>query len=472
MLSIGQRFLSPARKAHRRHLRSATFIVLLVAAFILFAPWVKSGAEASWSASSASAVQKSRGRFSGQQPARDNLQRVTFVSDQPEAAIYLRRDGQQFETEPFDVTRKDGTIARKLPSGKYFVKAVKQGFGPAEERPIEVLLRPYITTPPLKVGPRLPTPTPTPTPAATPTPTPTPTETLVERFFDPTRSAQVKLEDWEQRRKEILIEQANTKDDSQVRQLNMELHFVLGQIAYLNGNFRGAIKEFTDSKSFSTSHSYAPAQYGLGQAYLADGEPERAVAAFESARRSSPELVAVLAYAGLSEAYTMSGKGSNAATALARARELKYQLQGTNLNLNLARYYVKKGEWDKALKELQGPLAQEQSAEVSVLLGEAYLGKGQRIKANEKFESVTNLGNKVATAYRARAHYGIARALFKEDNRKEAFDAIERAKELDPEGDMINNEDVRKEINKINGSLKKFKERANEQSIPNKPSVP
>lgn len=471
MLSIGQRLCLSSREARRGHLKSATFIVLLVAAFILSASLVKSAAGASGYelfASAARAGQRSSGRFSGQQPSPDNLQRVTFISDQPKAVIYLRRDGQQFKE--FDVTGEDGKVARKLAPGKYFVKAVKPGFGPPEERPIEVLRRPFMTSPPLKVGPRIvtATPTPTPTPAATPTPTPTPeTKTITERFFDPATSSQVTLEQWQQRRSAILIEQANTKDDRLLRQLNMELHFVQGQIAYLSGNFRRAIREFAD-KSFPTN--YPQAQFGLGQAYLADGEPERAINAFRQAL-SNPELAA-LAYNGISEALTVLEKEDEAATAFARARELGYRSQGgRSLSLNLVRNFVKRGAWDRALKELQGSLAQERSAEVSVMLGEAYLGKGRRIDANKEFEAVIGLGDKVAEAYVARAHYGIAQAAFKEGNRERAFSALESAKALDPDGDLINR-DARDTIKKIDEELKKSKERLNRLTVPGKPFMP
>jgi tetratricopeptide (TPR) repeat protein len=395
--------------------------------------------------------------FAGQRPTQSEHLDVIFTSDLPETEIYL-------EGEKIGMTGTDGQLLVKLKPGEYHVMIRRAGYY-TQQRTIYVSTR--LTTFKFFMGMPIPPPSPTPTPSLTPTPTPTsspsptptPTpqevlKTVLERFLDPQQTDQVKLADWQNLLSSTYQELANAPNDSK---LKAQAQFAQGQIEYLNKNYANALDAFSSAQRLAPD--FALASYGLGNVYLATIQPLPAVRSFERAVGLNPQLG--MAYKGLGDALTSLKKRKEAEAAYTRARDLGYMPQGASLSM--ARNFVKEERWADALPGLQELATKEPSAEVYILLGDAYAGQKQTINAYNAYTKATELDKASAVAF-----YKLGELQLRENNNPEAArDALERALALDPTGLMIDRRRARKMADDAGSKLRKL----NKDRVP-KPSIP
>lgn len=448
MLTINQGLFNSSREVGRRHVRAAAVVASLVLSVVFCASGPASGAGGGFGLLST---------FGGQRPSSGEHLDVIFTSDLPETEIHL-------EGEKIGLTGTDGQLLVKLLPGEYRVMVRRPGYY-TQQRTINVSTR--LTTFKFFMGTPMPPPsptptpasTPTPTPSSTPTPTPTPTpqdgvKTVLERFVDPKQTDQVKLADWQNLLSSTYQELATAPNNPR---LKAQAQFAQGQVEYLGGNYANALEAFNSAQRLAPD--YALASYGLGNVYLATNQPLPAVRSFERAAGLNPQLA--MAYKGLGDALTSLKKRKEAEAAYTRARDLGYASQGASLNM--ARNFVKEERWADALSALQSLEAQEPSAEVYILLGDAYSGQKQTINAYQAYTKATELDKASAMAF-----YKLGELQFRENNNPEAArDALERSLALDPTGLVIDRKRARKMADDAGSKLRKLsKDRLNKPSIP------
>jgi tetratricopeptide (TPR) repeat protein len=340
---------------------------------------------------------------------------VSFGSDVPEVDIYV--DGLLVGR-----TDRDGRLLIKLAPGEHTVIARKAGYF-LQKR--ELNIGPGLAAFRFFMGPA----------AATPE-----SASTINRFRDPETSSQVTSAEWQNLLSSTYQELSKTPNDMRLR---AQALFAQGQIEYLGGNYAEALVAF--QQALLTTPDYGLAHHGLGQVYLATNRPREAIRAFERAVVIDPQ--SGMSHKGMGDSWTMLRRQAEAAAAYERALSLGYPSQGA---LDMARKSVREGRWNEALSTLQALTALEPSAEVFILLGDAYTGQHQPLNAFHAYKKAVELDSNSATAY-----YKLGEIHLRERDYEAARSALERALTLDPDGRSIDRKKARAMADAASTALRK-----------------
>lgn len=383
-------------------------------------------------------------------PAAATLLDVVFTTDLPDSDIFLNPPGGT--SQKLGKTDAEGKLSYKLPRGSHSVTV--SHIGQRTERS-QIDVRPGNTNFSFNVA--LPTPQAN-TVAAKPEETPAPAddaatkeaetanavEEIIKRHLDAQQTANVSASDWQ------LVETYNTagaEKDPANAQLKARALFAQGQLAYLRGDYAGALVAF--NKAVLAEPELVAAHYSLGNAYLATNQPAQAVKAYQRAAELNPELA--LAYKGLGDGFTKQGKNKEANSYYARAKKLG-PMPATASNLDATILLMKRKQWSAALKELLEISKTQPSADVYIYIGDCYDGMKQPLSASQAYQKATELDPKSALA----AHrYG--EKMFELREFAAAMDALERALALDQTGVTINRKRAREMANQAAEQLRKMK---------------
>ncbi|HEX8292826.1 MAG TPA: tetratricopeptide repeat protein [Pyrinomonadaceae bacterium] len=377
---------------------------------------------------------------------------VNFKTDIPEAEIFLGY-GNSAPTQSLGKTDAEGKLTKRLPRGTYSLLASRPGYR-IERRRVEVraggandvnfsLAMPVVA----KKEEEVKTPEPTPTPAEAPEPTPADpladADALIKRFLDVKETESVKAEDWRPVRESLYAALDKDPGNSQLKGRALAAD---GQLAYLAGDYANALVAFKHAAL--AQPDFAPAHYGLGNAYLATNQPAEAFKAYSQATTLNPELA--LAFRGMGDALARQNKTKEAAVYYNRAKSFGQPLPA-DTGLAAARDLKKRKRWAQALKEFQDVAASRPTADVYVDIGDCYVGLEQPLSASQSYRKATELDPKSALA-----HYRFGEVMHKLREYAAAMEAFERALALDLQGTIINRKRTREMADEAADRLKKM----------------
>jgi tetratricopeptide (TPR) repeat protein len=375
---------------------------------------------------------------------------VVFTTDLPDSDIFLNSPGGT--SQKLGKTDAEGKLSYKLPRGSHSVTV--SHIGQRTER-LQIDVRPGNTN--FSVNVALPTPKASPEEAKT-AETPAPAddaaakeaesaanavEDVFKRHLDAQQTTNVSASDWQ------LVETYNTtasEKDPANKQLKARSLFAQGQLAYLRGDYAGALVAF--NKAVLAEPELVAAHYSLGNAYLATNQPAQAVRAYQRAAELNQELA--LAYKGLGDAFTKQGKNKEANSYYARARRLGPMPASSNLDSTIL--LMKRKQWSAALKELLEISKTQPSADIYIYIGDCYDGMKQPLSASQAYHKATELDPKSALAA-----YRYGEKMFELREFAAAMDALERALALDQTGVTINRKRAREMANQAAEQLRKMK---------------
>lgn len=457
IMSTSKKFIQELlSRAQGRRVKSAARVLPIVAAVFITLCVLELGAggeaRSLWSngASVARAVGQNSSRAKTQKTNPSTQLDVTFITDVPETDIYL-------QNEKIGTTGKDGQLLRKVPPGEYRATASRTGYYLKHQT---IVVNRRQTTFKFLMGQPMPlsaVASPTPTPLATPQPTPlmdgkTQGATILERFLNPKTTDQVKQPDWQSLLTSTYQELAR---DPANAGLKAQAEFAQGQLHYLSGNFANALDAFLNASRVAPD--YALASYGLGKVYLASNQPQQAVKSLERAVALNPKLAQ--AWKILGDAWLALKKEKESGAAYAQAYELGYL--PSDASLNRVRSLVKSERWSDALAILPRLAAESPSADVYILLGDSYVGQGQRVNAFQAYTKATELDGNSALAF-----YKLGEIQFRERNYAEAQKALGRALILDTEGRIIDRKKAGNMAEEAGSKLRKLTERGDKPNVP------
>jgi tetratricopeptide (TPR) repeat protein len=378
---------------------------------------------------------------------------VNFKTDVPDAEIFIVAGGSS-SAQSLGKTDAGGRLTKRLPRGTYNLLASRPGYQIRRQRvevrpsgPNDVSFSLAMPVVEKKQEEPEPTPEPTPTPAETPAPAPADplaeADALIKRFLDAKETESVKADDWKAMREQLngALEKEPAHPLLKARALAAD-----GQIAYLAGDFASALVAF--KQAALTQPDFAPAHYGLGNAYLATNQPAEAFKAYSQAVQLNSELA--LAYRGMGDALTRQKKTKEAAVYYNRARSFGQPLPA-DTGLASARDLKKRKRWAQALKEFQDVAATRPTAEVYIDMGDCYVGLEQPLSASQAYRKATELDPKSALA-----HYKFGEVMHKMREYAAAMEAFERALALDLQGTSINRKRARELADEASDRLKKM----------------
>lgn len=386
-----------------------------------------------------------------QRPAPAPPLEVVFTTDLPESDIFLNPPGGS--PQKLGKTDAEGKLSYKLPRGSHSVTV--SHIGQRTERQ-QIDVRPGNTNFSFNVA--LPTPKASPEEAKTEA-TPAPAddaaakeaesaanavEEIIKRHLDAQQTGNVSASDWQ------LVETYNTagsEKDPTNTQLKARALFAQGQLAYLRGDYAGALVAF--NKAVLAEPELVAAHYSLGNAYLATNQPAQAVKAYQRAAELNQELA--LAYKGLGDAFTKQGKNKEANSYYARAKRLG-PMPTTASNLDSTLLSMKRKQWSAALKELLEISKTQPSADIYIYIGDCYDELKQPLSASQAYHKATELDPKSALAA-----YRYGEKMFELREFAAAMDALERALALDQTGVTINRKRAREMANQAAEQLRKMK---------------
>ncbi|HEY0100558.1 MAG TPA: tetratricopeptide repeat protein [Pyrinomonadaceae bacterium] len=378
------------------------------------------------------------------------LLEVVFTTDMPDSDIFLNSPGGT--PQKLGKTDADGKLSYKLPRGSHSVTV--SHIGQRTERQ-QIDVRPGNTNFSFNVA--LPTPKASPEEAKTDA-TPAPAddtaakeaesaanavEEIIKRHLDAQQTANVSASDWQ------IVETYNTsasEKDPANKQLRARALFAQGQLAYLRGDYPGALVAF--NKAVLAEPELVAAHYSLGNAYLATNQPAQAVRAYQRAAELNQELA--LVYKGLGDAFTKQGKNKEANSYYARAKRLGPM--PTSSSLDSTRLLMKRKQWSAALRELLEISKTQPSADIYIYIGDCYDGMKQPLSASQAYQKATELDPKSALAA-----YRYGEKMFELREFAATMEALERALALDQTGVTINRKRAREMANQAAEQLRKMK---------------
>lgn len=379
---------------------------------------------------------------------------VNFKTDIPEAEIFLGY-GNSAPTQSLGKTDADGKLSKRLPRGTYTLLASRPGYRIQRQRvevragaPNDVTFSLAMPVVAKKEEEEEKTPEPTPTPAETPSAPPADpladADALIKRFLDVKEAESVKAEDWRPVRASLYAALDKDPDNSQLKGRALAAD---GQLAYLAGDYASALVAFKQASL--ALPDFAPAHYGLGNAYLATNQPAEAFKAYGQAATLNPELA--LAYRGMGDALTKQNKSKEAAVYYNRAKSFGQPLPA-DTGLAAGRDLKRRKRWAQALKEFQDVAETQPTAEVFVEIGDCYVGLEQPLSASQSYRKATEVDPKSALA-----HYKFGEVMQKLREYAAAMEAFERALALDLQGTVINRKRARELADEAADRLKKMK---------------
>jgi tetratricopeptide (TPR) repeat protein len=375
---------------------------------------------------------------------------VVFTTDLPDSDIFLNSPGGT--AQKLGKTDAEGKLTVKLPRGSHSVTV--SHIGQRTER-LQIDVRPGNTNFSFIVA--LPTPQANAV-AAKPDETPAPVddaaakeaeaanavEEVIKRHLDAQQTGNVSASDWQ------LVETYNNagleKDPANTNHKARAL-FAQGQLAYLRGDYAGALVAF--NKAVLAEPELVAAHYSLGNAYLATNQPAQAVKAYQRAVELNQELA--LAYKGLGDAYTKQGKTKEANSYYARAKRLG-PATSTASNLDSTILLMRRKQWSAALRELLEISKTQPTADVFIYIGDCYDELKQPLSASQAYHKATEIDPKSALAA-----YRYGEKMFELREFASAMDALERALALDQTGVTINRKRAREMANQAAEQLRKMK---------------
>jgi tetratricopeptide (TPR) repeat protein len=376
------------------------------------------------------------------------LLEVVFTTDLPDSDIFLNSPGGT--PQKLGKTDAEGKLSYKLPRGSHSVTV--SHIGQRTERQ-QIDVRPGNTNFSFNVA--LPTPKASPEETKTEE-TPAPAddaaakeaaadnvEEIIKRHLDAQQTANVSASDWQ------LVETYHTTEsekDPANKQLKARVLFAQGQLAYLRGDYAGALVAF--NKAVLAEPELVAAHYSLGNAYLATNQPAQAVRAYQRAAELNGELA--LAYKGLGDAFTKQGKNKEANSYYARAKRLA-PIPSTASNLDSTILLMRRKQWPAALKELLEISKTQPTADVYIYIGDSYDGMKQPLSASQSYLKATELDPKSALAA-----YRYGEKMFELREYAAAMEALERALALDQTGVTINRNRAREMANKAAEQVRKM----------------
>ncbi len=399
------------------------------------------------------------------QPVR--LYEVTFTTDLPGAVITQVLPGMQRKT--IDKTDAAGRLVRPFPRGRHVFTASIQGL-PYQQKQVEVgpdaVNAVSFTLKPKEVPKREekveePAPEPTPTPAVeAPAPPPPSVEDVIERFLDPRRAGGVTMEDWRS-----VHEQATAARKTEPDNPLHRAHALLaeGETAYLNGKYPDAVAILNHALLQKTDPPLAAVRYALGKAYLATSQPGEALKFFQQASKLAPRMA--LAFKGCGDANTQLNKRKEAQKCYDQARSLSPSAappetatadgasqSAKGPDLRPARAALKRKRWSEALNYLQDAVRTSPTADVYILIGDAYMGLKTPLQAEKAYAEAKKLDPSSALAW-----YSYGLLAYEINEFATAMESLERALALDPAGVNIERKRARETADKAKEKLSKMK---------------
>jgi tetratricopeptide (TPR) repeat protein len=268
-------------------------------------------------------------------------------------------------------------------------------------------------------------------------------EEVVKRYLNAQQTSALTADDWK-----LVENQANAGLEKEPgnAHLKAQLLFAQGQLAYLRGDYAGALVAF--NKAVLAEPELVAALYSLGNAYLATNQPAQAVKAYQRAAELNAELP--LVQQKLGDAYTKQGKNKEANAAYARAKKIG-PLPASS-NLDSTRLLMKRKQWSAALKELLEISKTQPTADVYIYIGDCYDKLQQPLSASQAYRKATELDPQSALAA-----YRYGEKMFELREFAEAMEALERALALDQTGVTINRKRAREMANEAAEQLRKLK---------------
>ncbi|HVF55259.1 MAG TPA: tetratricopeptide repeat protein [Pyrinomonadaceae bacterium] len=361
---------------------------------------------------------------------------VTFVTGQPNSEIYLRRDDSRLYR--LGVTGPDGKLVTRLARGPHDVTASRLGYGMQRQ---QVEVRPGSTTFTFNLS-----------KASTggagvavgaSVGAPATASEIIGRFLDPKLTDSLTPADWQRAQAQA---EAAYAQNSLEPQLEAQALFTRGQVAFVGGDYSGAIVAFNNAALVMPNSALA--YYGLGNAYLASNQLSESARAYTRAAELNPQLA--LAHKGLGDVLTRQGKSKEALARYDRARTLGYA--STETSMGAARALLKGRRWSQALKELNEIARTKPSAEVFIGIGDCYVGLGQPLSAAPAYRKAVELDSKSALA-----HYKYGALVYEMREYAAAMEALERALALDSTGASIDRGRARDMVNKAAEKMRKMK---------------
>jgi len=389
---------------------------------------------------------------------------VTFAADAPGTDILL--DGRKLGT-----TGKDGKLTASISRGRYSVLASRPGSPPKAQpltiddqtREVRIALGPSAKT---AAGaendeaseggvranrPRNSAPTPQPpaaakAEAAAPPPKPPPPSAaeIVQGFLAQKQADKVSPAQWQEVLTQSEKELAAAPNNTGARERAL---FARGQMAYLRGDYSGALVVFHDATRAAPNSALA--HYGSGSAFLSNNLLPEAERSFRRALQLNPGLA--LAQKGLGEALARQGRYQESVAAYQQALTLGYSSAelGPHIARNMARYLMSERRWQPALEQLRLVAAQNSSAAVFIEIGDCHDGLKQKLSASQAYTRAAELDPHSATAY-----FKLGRVLSDLREYAAARESLERAVVLDPAGTRINLLEARQLTDKAASKLR------------------
>ncbi|HEX7314719.1 MAG TPA: tetratricopeptide repeat protein [Pyrinomonadaceae bacterium] len=353
----------------------------------------------------------------GRQPATLG---VVFITGVAEADVSVLRNDTRLDS--LGLTGADGRLLTRLPQGDYDVVVTRDGYYPRRQ-PVEV--RPGNTTYTFNLA-KAPAPTDV-------TPPPTAAE-IIRRYLDPKQTDNLKPADWQVAQAQAAALYAQNSVEPQ---LEAQALFTQGQVAFLRGDYRGAVSSFNHAALVMPNSALA--YYGLGNAYFAGGYVNEAKRSYQRAIELNGELA--LPYKGMGDTLLRLGKSEEALGFFERARALGYD--STETRLGVARALLKLRRWQQGLSEFLELSRTAPTAEVFLGLGDCYANLGQAHSAAPAYRKAVEL-----EPHSALAHYKRGALAYELHEYAEAAKALERALALAPTGSVIDRSRAREMLRK------------------------
>lgn len=345
---------------------------------------------------------------------------VVFITGVAEAEVSVIRNDARLDS--LGLTGADGRLVTRLPQGVYDVLVTRAGYYP-QRQPVEV--RQGNTTYTFNLAKA-----PTPTGANAP---PTAAE-VIRRYLDPKQTDGLTPADWQVAQAQAAALYAQNSVEPQ---LEAQALFTQGQVAFLRGDYRGAVALFNHAALVMPNSALA--YYGLGNAYFAGGYVNEAGRAYQRAVELNGELA--LPYKGMGDTLLRLGKSEEALGYYERARALGYDSTGTRLGV--ARALLKLRRWQQGLGEFLELSQTAPTAEAFLGLGDCYAHLGQPHSAAPAYRKAVEL-----EPHSAPAHYKRGALAYELREYAEAVKALERALALDPAGSVIDRSRARELLRK------------------------
>lgn len=276
------------------------------------------------------------------------------------------------------------------------------------------------------------TPPETTTPAAAALPRPVDAQAILDAYADPQKTDSITLDDWqavyEQMRQNLAL--GETKND-----IEGLYAFAQGQIELAGNNLVKAVNKFSAATVFLPDSSIA--FYGLGNAHFVAGNEGEAIGAYNKAIQLNGK--SALPHKKLGDLYLLQKRNKEAANHYTIAKRLG---MGTSeLRLKIAETQIENGKCSEAIKELEELEKEAPTAGVYIALSDCHIKQKRAVSAIEKLNKAIGMEpNSVL------AHLKIGDIYFEQKEFGKAKEAFERAFSLDPDGKIVDREELQEKI--------------------------